>query len=127
MRRRPYPYRTFKFTKFVPKAAFYSRWAWVRFVFSNNLWECYITSLVTIAISLICIAYTNYKRRFESFRSMSYYLICIWFIVVNTGIKNIPTSISFRLVILSWIVYSVSISTVFQVFVTSYFVIRFSN
>ncbi|PSN32243.1 hypothetical protein C0J52_20506 [Blattella germanica] len=122
--RRPYPYRTLKYTYFVPKAASYPRWAWFTRVFTNSLWASYITSLVTVAITLKYISYFKYRGQFESYRSVSYYLICIWSIFVNTGIKNIPTSISFRLVVLSWIVYSVSVSTVFQVFVTSYFVFQ---
>ncbi|PSN32244.1 hypothetical protein C0J52_20507 [Blattella germanica] len=113
-----------KLKYFVPKVPSYPRWTWFTTVFNNSLWVCYIASLLTVAVTLKCIATSRFSERFHNYRSTSYCLICAWSIFLNLGVKNIPTIISFRAVFFSWIVYCVSVSTVFQAFVTSYFVLQ---
>ncbi|PSN32237.1 hypothetical protein C0J52_20508 [Blattella germanica] len=119
-----YPYHSLKYMYFVPKASTYPRWGWFTTVFSNSLWLCYLASLVAVTITLKCIASSWFIEEGQSFRNTSFCLMYTWSICLNYGVKNIPKSINIRFVLLSWIVYSVSVSTVFQTFVTSYFVFQ---
>ncbi|PSN48896.1 Ionotropic receptor 794 [Blattella germanica] len=123
----PYPYDSLKYTIFVPEADSYPRWAWFTAVFSTNVWISFLISLSLTALAMRCIACSKFNSCSGNYKNISYCLLNVWSIFAGVGVNKIPASVSLRTLFFSWIAFSICVCTVFQAFITSFFVLQFKE
>ncbi|PSN43209.1 Ionotropic receptor 766 [Blattella germanica] len=109
-------YYTVRYTFFVPVAESYPRWSTLTRVFSPSTWICGFFYLLLTGILLRIFA-----RPEDPQRSTCECLLYSWSTVLAIGV-DLPRSTALRIFFLSSITCSLSITTVFQSFFTSYLV-----
>ncbi|KAJ9594362.1 hypothetical protein L9F63_014204 [Diploptera punctata] len=108
-------YLSIEYTFFVPRSDLNQRWSTIFRVFHKTTWICLFLALVSTSIVLKIL----YKHQIPQNKSV-HEVLKIWSLLLNMGI-NIPENGILRIVFFSWLLFSLCINTVFQTYVTSYF------
>ncbi|PSN48666.1 Ionotropic receptor 770 [Blattella germanica] len=111
-------YYTLQYEWFIPRAKAYPRWSSITRVFSGTVWISTILSSILISITLCCIQ-NAYQKLSGTPCTMGYFMN-IWAISLGISIK-LPTNTALRMIFLTWIIFSIAFSTIFQAFMTSFF------
>ncbi|KAJ9582610.1 hypothetical protein L9F63_023040 [Diploptera punctata] len=90
-------------------------------VFDLYLWILLFAVFIISTILSIIIQKLDLDEANHSI-SISYGFYCIWAVIVSVSAPEMPTSIIPRILFLMWLSYSLAISTVFQVFFTSFLI-----
>jgi len=107
------PYCALDYTFFVVHSDLYPRWTSLIRVFAWSTWLC--TFLCMFLLSL----FTKWALRSGSLAQNS---LDAWCIILGVGVSNQPKTAVMRIIFLSWILSSLCLNTIYQTFVTSYFV-----
>lgn len=89
-------------------------------VFSVTVWIAMIAVFIATDITIWQLA--RLSRQDDTYKDISTVLYNAWAVVVGVVVTNMPRSYHLRIVILAWICYCFSISTVFQSFLTTFLV-----
>ena len=109
------PYYSERFTWFVPRAESQPQWSSVTRVFKTDTWVCMLVALVIVSIFLKLTS-------FLEFGDISKCLLCVWGMFLSISVESDSHSDKIRVVFCSWIVFSIAYTTVFQAFMTSFFI-----
>ncbi|PSN32122.1 hypothetical protein C0J52_26855 [Blattella germanica] len=119
---RDYPYFSLSFSYYVERAGRYNRWSWFTAVFRNNLWTICIVSLGITSTVIRLLALARKNGEISSYNSTFQCILNLWSALWGTG-ASIPQDCKIRIILFSWIVFCLCTNTVFQTYVTSYFVV----
>lgn len=89
-------------------------------IFSTSLWV--ILTALLISISFIMWLLARLSLEDNAYRDISTVLYNAWAVAVGVAVTKMPCSYHLRIVIFAWITYCLSISTLFQIFLTSFLV-----
>ncbi|KAJ4448670.1 hypothetical protein ANN_00060 [Periplaneta americana] len=115
-------FKTFYTTRnnfFVHLAEEYPRWSAVIRVFSPTTWLSGLLALVLSVVVMKCLAVFIRAR---DDRGTVRCFMNMWATILGIAVDQMPIRISLRLFFLSWVIWSLCVNTVFQTYVTSYFV-----
>ena len=107
-------YYTQKYTWFVPLASIHPRWSSLLRVFRSDVWVSLVFSIIIVS------GFVNYSVLYRSKGGIDN-LFNTWGVLLNIPVKWCCSNVKFRAVFLSWVIFSVAFTTVFQAFITSYF------
>jgi hypothetical protein len=113
-------YFTDRFSLFVPLAEEFPSWLSFSRVFEKITWLCLLVSIPMSAILFRCVAsqHVDESGRYGSFSNCLSYA---WCMVLGISIVEMPRSTPLRVLVTSWLLYSLAMSTVFQTYVTAFF------
>ncbi|KAJ9600257.1 hypothetical protein L9F63_009433 [Diploptera punctata] len=106
-------YYTEEYAWYVPRASSHPRVSNLTRVFSSNVWVTVVLALLFLALILNHLWFTSTKNILKC-------ILTIFGIFLNVSSSNVPNTGKFRAVFLSWIVFSIAVTTIFQAFMTSY-------
>ena len=89
-------------------------------IFSLTLWIAVIAVFIATGITIWQLA--KLSRQDDTYKDMSTVLYNAWAVVVGVGVTKMPRSYRLRIVILAWICFCFSVSTIFQTFLTTFLV-----
>ncbi|KAJ4432293.1 hypothetical protein ANN_20911 [Periplaneta americana] len=104
---------------YVPRSKQLSRWMSVSRVFHPRTWIALLFSILLAAVVFRLLSSPFDARHYTSIAQC---LSSSWSMLLGVSVVELPLSIPLRIFILSWVMYSMAISTIFQTFMTSYFV-----
>ena len=110
----------FEYFWFVPCAKPIDRIHKIATIFSTNLWIALIAVFIATAITMWQLA--RLSRQDDTYKHISTVLYNAWAVVVGVCVTKMPQSYHLRIVIFAWISYCLSISTLFQTFLTTFLV-----
>jgi hypothetical protein len=110
---------------YTPCAIKHERWSRFFNIFSVDMWICFALSLVLAVITFHC--FSNYGHNPQLHESRSYTNIFnvtanVIAVLLSVSVSTQPRSAPLRLFFLSWVCYSVAISTVFQAYLTTFLI-----
>jgi hypothetical protein len=114
-----------RFAWYTPCAGKYRRWSRVFNIFSVDMWICFILSLVLAAITVRSISNYGHKSQLNESKSYSNIFSVTANIIdvsLSVSVSTQPRSAPLRLFFLSWVCYSVAVSTVFQAYLTTFLI-----
>jgi hypothetical protein len=105
---------------YVPCAKPLPRLKAISHIFSLSVWLTLIASMFVIAVIMWCMS----RMTLEShvYKTASSVLYNMWAIAMGVAVTQMPRTLHLRVIIFPWICYCFAISTVFQIFFTSYLV-----
>ncbi|PSN40537.1 hypothetical protein C0J52_12250, partial [Blattella germanica] len=118
-----YPYISFSYSYFVEKAGKYNRWSWFTSVFRNSLWTFCIVSLGIASLAIRLFTLARYTGKGSRYNSTCQCIMNLWSVLWGAG-AEIPQDTRLRAILISWILFCLCLNTVFQTYVTSYFVVQ---
>jgi hypothetical protein len=101
------------------------RWSSIFRIFSADLWISFIFSLVVAVISVICISSYGlklYLPELTVYRNIVSITANIVSVALGVSVSTQPRTIPLRVFFISWVCYSVAISTVFQAYLTTFLI-----
>jgi hypothetical protein len=107
------PYCTLDYTFFVVHSDAYPRWTSLTRVFTLTTWFCIFFCMFLLAV------FTKWTFRSGSVAQNS---LEAWCIILGVGVSHQPEKGILRIIFLSWVLCSLCLNTIYQTFVTSYFV-----
>ncbi|PNF38217.1 hypothetical protein B7P43_G13364 [Cryptotermes secundus] len=116
-------YFTDHVTWYVPGAKPKARWMSVGRVFARDTWFMCFFSIFVSATVFWSLAATHSK--FEASHKYRNIFNCFsdsWAVVLGVSVPEIPHNASLRLFFISWVIYSLSVSNIFQTFFISYLI-----
>jgi hypothetical protein len=116
---------TQNFAWYTPCSVRYRRWSRFFKIFSVDLWITFAVSMVLAVITVSCISRCRHKSHSHEFKSYSNIVSIAANIIavsLSVGVDRQPRTASLRVFFLSWVCYSVAISTVFQAYFTTYLI-----
>ncbi|PSN30575.1 hypothetical protein C0J52_27176 [Blattella germanica] len=117
---RNYPYQNLKYCFLIPEAKFFNHWSWFTFVFRTSLWVFCVSCLGLVAAVLKAMASLN---KYRDYKGVCHCVLNMWAVLLGIG-TNLPACRQIRIVVLSWVLFSLCVNTVFQTYVTSYFIVQ---
>ena len=107
------PYYSFDLTFFVLHAEPYPRWSSLTRVFDWSSWVILFLSIFLVSVSMAFIS-----------RRESYVIDALnaWSLILGGAIPRMPSNTSLRMILLAWILTSMCLNTIYQTFVTSYYI-----
>ncbi|KAJ9579171.1 hypothetical protein L9F63_024722 [Diploptera punctata] len=108
-------YYSERYSWFVPHAKSQAHWSSLMGVFKAATWVCIILCLILVSLTLKYLGCQEYKDTVKC-------VLNTWSLFLNVGINNIPRNVSLRTLFLSWMLFSISCTNVFQAFMTSYYI-----
>ncbi|KAJ9590505.1 hypothetical protein L9F63_016456 [Diploptera punctata] len=108
-------YYTEKYIWIVPRAASLPHWSSLTRVFKTDIWVCLTVCLILVSLTL---KYLDYLKRTETVN----YVMNAWAVILNISVNGIPHHIHFQMLFFSWVLFSICITNVFQVLMTSYYI-----
>ncbi|KAJ9580700.1 hypothetical protein L9F63_024120 [Diploptera punctata] len=108
-------YYTQTYTWFVPRAQFRPHWSSISRVFKLDTWTCILFSLTLVSLSLKCLD-------FIKFADTSHCFLQTWAIFLNVAVHKLPQKSNIRFLFSSWVMFSIAVATIFQAFMTSFFI-----
>ncbi|KAJ9581625.1 hypothetical protein L9F63_023208 [Diploptera punctata] len=106
-------YYTQKYIWIVPRAGSLPRWTYITHAFKSDLWLCIVLSAIIVSFT---VKWFSYLTHIDTIK----FLLNLWSVFLNVSI-NISHNIYLRVILLSWILLSISLTTVFQSFMTSFY------
>lgn len=116
-------YFTDHVTWYVPRAKPKARWMSVARVFAMKTWFICFFSIFVSATVFWSLAVT--RSKFEDSHKYRNIFNCFadsWAVVLGVSVPEIPYNASLRLFFISWVIYSLSVSNIFQTFFISYLI-----
>ena len=107
---------------YVPCSVKYPRWSSIFRILSVELWLVLIISIVTAAISTTLVGRYTCMSEWQGYKTLSSSLKNIWAIILGVSVSTMPLTPSLISLFLAWVCFSVSFSTVFQAFLTSFLI-----
>lgn len=105
---------------YVPCAKPLPRLEAISHIFSVSVWVMLITFMFLIAVIMWCLAHMTLET--HTYKTASSVFYNVWAVVMGVSVTQMPRTLHLRVVIFPWICYCFAISTVFQIFFTSYLV-----
>jgi hypothetical protein len=108
---------------YVPRAKPKPRWMSVARVFARNTWFVCFFSIFVSATVFWSLAVT--RSKFDDSHKYRNIFNCFadsWAVALGVSVSEIPYNYSLRLFFISWVIYSLSVSNIFQAFFISYLV-----
>jgi len=118
-------YFTDRFTWFVARAKPYPRWLGMARVFDPMTWFVGFLVIILASIFMRILHSFNTIKRDEVSGTYWRFAMCLstmWAVFLGQGVPTMPRSLPLRSFILSMIIYSLAVNTIFQTFFTSYVV-----
>ncbi|PSN29219.1 hypothetical protein C0J52_27901, partial [Blattella germanica] len=116
-----------KLTYIVPMARWHHRWSWFTLVFNPSVWMIFVCCLAFAATMIKLIAGRGQVAETTSYNSISNCLMNMWAAILGVGVYAIPRSSRVRILFFSWVTFSLVVSTIFQSFFTSYFMLQIQD
>jgi len=101
------------------------RWSSIFRIFSTDLWISFILSLVVAVITVICISSYGlklYLPELTVYRNTGSITANIVSVALGVSVATQPRTTRLRVFFMSWVCYSVAISTVFQAYLTTFLI-----
>jgi Ca2+/Na+ antiporter len=115
-----FPYFVLKFSWFVACPKPFSRLQRIFHIFSPSVWISVAVVLFLVTVVSWCLA--KQSNDIRSYANISSTLYNIWAVTVGASMTETPRSLRLKLFFVVFVWYCAAISTVFQTFLTSYFV-----
>ncbi|KAJ9576763.1 hypothetical protein L9F63_025344 [Diploptera punctata] len=109
-------YYTESFSWFIPRAASHPRISSPTRVFSSFVWGCVFIVFVLVSICLKYLGLFGFRDR----TNFSFFIICFG-LFLNVAAPRIPSGTKLRIILFSWVTFSIAFNTVFQAYMTSFF------
>lgn len=113
------PYADVKITWYVPCPKQASRWRSVYEIFSLPVWLCFcfFTMLAIITMWLLAKYARHYHlRESANYMTIIYCIYNLWAIITGVSVPEKPISIGLRIFFITWVWFSVAMTTVYQTF-----------
>ena len=110
---------------YTPCAVKIERWSRFFSIFSVDMWICFVLSLVLAVITVSCIssyAYKSHLNESQSYSNISSVTANIIAVSLSVPVNTKPRSAPLRMFFFCWVCYSIAISTVFQVYLTTFLI-----
>lgn len=108
-------YHTHKYTWFLLRSKSQLRWSSLTCVFKLEIWLAVLLSLLIFAVIIM---FMDINKHADTLR----HFFNAWAILLNISVNEIQENISYRIILFSWVAFSIAVSTVFQSFMTSYYI-----
>ncbi|KAJ9580701.1 hypothetical protein L9F63_024121 [Diploptera punctata] len=108
-------YYTQTYTWFLPRVGVQPHWSNVTRVFKVETWACVLFSLIIVSAFLKVLNIANREDTVTCFLNT-------WAVFLNVAFKQLPSNVRLRILFFSWVITSVALTTVFQSFMTSFFI-----
>ncbi|KAJ9591732.1 hypothetical protein L9F63_001728 [Diploptera punctata] len=108
------PYYIQRYFWFVPSAESRPRWTSMTRVFKTETWLCVLAILILVSLFQ---TYLNLKSR-----DVMKCLLTTWGALFNVSLPTLPTKYDIRMTFLSWVIFSITFTTIFQAYMTSFFI-----
>jgi hypothetical protein len=105
---------------YVPCAKPLPRLEAISHIFSVTVWVTLIAFMFLTAAIMWCLAHMTLES--HTYKTASSVFYNIWAVVMGVSVTRMPRTLHLRVVIFPWICYCFAISTIFQIFFTSYLV-----
>jgi hypothetical protein len=116
-------YFTDHVTWYVPRAKSKPRWMSIARVFARNTWLMFFFSIFVSATVFWSLAATRSKfKDSHKYRNIFNCFSDSWAVVLGVSVPAIPYIASLRVFFISWVIYSLSVSNIFQTFFVSYLI-----
>jgi len=122
---RTHGYLSARLDWYTPCAVKHQRWSRFLKVFSLDMWICFALSVVLAIITVSCISICGHKTNLHESKSYSNIFSAtanIIAVLLSVSVHTQPRSAPLRLFFFCWVWYSVAISTVFQAYLTTFFI-----
>jgi hypothetical protein len=116
------PYYTITARWYVPCSEKYPRWSSIFRILSVELWLVLILSIVFVAISITLVGRYNCTTEWQGYKNMTSSLINVWAVILGVSVSTMPRTPSLRSLFLALVCFSLSLSTVFQAFLTTFLI-----
>jgi hypothetical protein len=107
---------------YVPCSEKYPRWSSLFRILSVELWLILIMSIVIAAISTTLVGRYSCTSEWQGYKTLTSSLTNVWAVILGVSVSTMPRAPSLRSLFLAWVCFSLSFSTVFQVFLTTFFI-----
>jgi len=107
---------------YVPCSVKYPRWSSIFRILSVELWLLLIISIVIAAISTTLVGRYSCMSERQGYKTLSSSLIKIWAVFLGVSVSSMPRVASLRSLFLAWVCFSLTFSTVIQVFLTTFLI-----
>ncbi|KAJ9580703.1 hypothetical protein L9F63_027550 [Diploptera punctata] len=108
-------YYTQTYTWFVQRVKNQPHWSNVTRVFRLDTWACVLFSLIIVSVLLKSLDIFNREDTVKCF-------LITWAVFLNVAVKKLPSNVRLRFLFFSWAIMSIAFTTVFQSFMTSFFI-----
>jgi hypothetical protein len=116
-------YFTDRVTWYVPSAQLKPRWMSIARVFATTTWLVIFLSIFVSSAVLWSLAVTLSKfKDSQRYRNIFNCFFDSWAVLLGVSLSEIPFVTSMRLFFISWVIYCLSVSNVFQTFFVSFLV-----
>jgi hypothetical protein len=115
-------YYTTRVRWYVPCSVKYPRWSSIFRILSVELWLVLIISIVTAAISITLVGRYSCTPEWQGYKTLTSSLTNAWSVILGVSVSKIPRTPSLRSLFLAWVCFSLSFSTVFQAFLTTFLI-----
>ncbi|XP_033607032.1 uncharacterized protein LOC117282248 [Cryptotermes secundus] len=112
-------YHTDGFTWVVARATPYPRWLSMGRVFTPSSWLLLLMAVFLMGFIMKYLAKSKYFYSYNKWDTMKC-ILTTWATFLGAGVPEMPRTDTLRILLLSWMVYSLATNTVFQAFFTSY-------
>jgi hypothetical protein len=112
-------YHTDRFTWIVARATPYPRWLSMGRVFTPSSWLLLLMAVLLMGFIMKYLARSKYFDSYNEWDTVKC-ILTAWATFLGAGVPEMPRTNMLRVLLMSWIVYSLATNTVFQAFFTSY-------
>jgi hypothetical protein len=112
-------YHTDKFTWIVARATPYPRWLSMSRVFTPVSWVLLFVSVLIFGLVMNYLPASKHSES-NSKWSISKCILTAWAAFLGEGVPEMPRGNTLRVLFVSWVIYSLSMNTVYQAFFTSF-------
>jgi Ligand-gated ion channel. len=109
------PYFVQRYTWFVPRPKPHPRSSSITRVFRTEIWLCLLILLTGVSLVLRTLASQEYCDAVEC-------ILELWAVLLSVSAARLPLGHRPRLLFLAWVIFSIALTTVFQAFMTSFFI-----
>ena len=107
---------------YVPCSEKYPRWSSIFRILSVDLWLVLIISIVIVAISITLFGRYSCTLEWQGYKTLTSNFIRVWAVFLGVSVSTMPRVASLRSLFLAWVCFSLALSTVIQVFLTSFLI-----
>jgi len=87
-----------------------------------ELWLVLFTSIVIAAISTTLVGRYSFTPEWQGYKALTSSLTNLWAVILGVSVSSMPRTPSLRSLFLSWVCFSLTFSTVFQAFLTTFLI-----
>jgi len=120
-----FPHFHIKLSWYVPCPNPAARWKSIYKIFGSLVWACFSVAVVLAVIVMYLLAKYEtqiHVRESKNYNTIIYCIYNVWAVLIGVSVPQKPISLSLRIFFMTWVLYSVAMTTVYQAYFVGHLV-----